>query len=333
MKRLRNFILLLVFVFASVVFAVEDVSHPVQDHTDAAGEITLTVKVVNATASGTTVEGDKAFVEIYHHGKKFFDAETEVDAAGLAVFKNVIGGTHFQAVVRVKHNDVMFGRRPVSLDSSGDDVNYKVEVYDVSFDNSVLRVGSHDINIKIAGNSLLVTEYMQLVNPTYKAVASNAGESGKPRIIEISLPTGFSELKCIEYFAESAIVVTEGGFYDIMAIPPGMHNAAFSYKVDLGDRAFWDFQKKITMPTNDLQVFSQLGRGVLEGLGRAVGRSNGPDGTEAQKYAASSYKAGDKLAFQISTMEESHSDWTTEIVIACVFVLLFIVFAIFCVCY
>jgi len=265
--------------------------------------ITFTMKVVNATVSGSPVEGDKAFVAIYHGNKQTAVMVALVDSSGMAVFKDIPGGGHFQAVPRAEHSEMMFGGQPVSLESPNNEVSCTVEVYDVGFDNSVIAVGTHHLTVKSVGQSLMVTEFMQLLNTTDKAVSSNnMNKNDKPKVIEISLPKGFSDLKFSQYFDKNAVVVTEDGFHDTMAIPPGSHEASFAYKIDM-DRLVMNVQKKFSLPTKDFMVFSQLEQMTQEGLGQPQGTFNMPDGTEAKYYASTSYKAGDELVFQIKSIK------------------------------
>ncbi len=304
MRYLANIVLLLSICFVPTVFAVAEVPGTIAPHScDSDKNVTLTVEVVNATASGVSVEGDVVFLAVYHGQQQVSAKEVFVDSAGLAVFKNVSGGKHFHAVMRARHSDMMFSGQSIRLDCPGDDAYGKVEVYDVGLDNSVITVGTHHLSLKIEGQSLVVTEFMQLINATDKAVSSsNTDKGGEPKVIEISLPAGFSDLKFSKYFVESAVVATDDGFYDTMAIPPGAYDASFSYKIDL-QKSVLGLQKNISISTKEFTVFSMLDGPVLEGAGQAEGKFFMADGTEAQYYAASSYSAGDKVALQVTGIE------------------------------
>ena len=64
---------------------------PAQDpHSDHGHKmVDLIVKVVNATASGTAVEGDRVFITIYHGEQQMASIEAVVDSAGTTVVGNV----------------------------------------------------------------------------------------------------------------------------------------------------------------------------------------------------------------------------------------------------
>jgi hypothetical protein len=75
---------------------------------------------------------------------------------------------------------------------------------------------------------------MQLKNSSDMAVSSKQ-KDGENRevILEIMLPKGFQNLKSTSYFKDAALVITEQGFYDTMAVPPGEYAVNFSYTLDI----------------------------------------------------------------------------------------------------
>lgn len=320
LRYLAVIILLVVFVSGAAVFAGAEVSQPADRHSeDSHQTVTLNLKVVNGTGLGTAVEGDRAFIDIYSGDERVEAMESSVDSVGEAVFKDVPGGDDFMALPRVRHDNMMFSGLSVSLEPSDGKVHCSVEVYDVSEDNSVISAGTHHLTLKIVGRSLVVTEFMQLINSTDKAVSSTKDAGKSPKVIDVSLPAGFKDLEFTDYFIESETFVTDEGFYDTMAIPPGSYNASFTYRLDL-DGPVMDFQKIITMPTKEFMVFSELGDVKLQGLGEPEGKLNMPDGTEANYYPAVSYNAGDKLVFQLVGIEDVRSFRAMIIIVSAVLV-------------
>jgi hypothetical protein len=280
----------------------------------------LIVKVTNGTAQGRPITGDSVFVGIYQHEQLTDTIEGKVDASGQAVFENVPTGEHTVAVARARHNDMMFGSLPVALTTLSASYTASVIVYDVSDDNSKLSVGMHHFIVKAQADSIMITEYMQLKNSSDTAVISKEKDSqGMPIVLKMSLPEAFSNLRFSSYFEQAAVVTTPDGFYDTMAMPPGEnHQAAFSYTLDINS-ATKDVVKRISLPTSEFVLFSQLGPGKIMGLGSANGRMTLSDGTEAEYFNLSAINAGDTINFQVTGFNVTRSQQKSWIIMGVVF--------------
>ncbi len=280
----------------------------------------LVVKVTNGTAQGTSVTDDKVFVRIFQHEQLTETLEGKVDASGQAVFENVPTREHTVAVASARHGDMMFASRAVSLSSESGTGVAHVTVYDVSEDNSKLSVGMHHFVIKAQSDSLVITEYMQLKNASDMAVISKEKDAqGLPVVLKILLPAEFADLRFAGYFHTDAVVVTEDGFYDTMAMPPGTnHQAAFSYTLGI-DSATMDVAKRISLPTSEFVLFSQLGPGKITGLGSATGRMTMADGTSAEYFNLSELNSGDTINFQVTGFNVIKSQRKSWIIMGVVF--------------
>jgi len=280
----------------------------------------LTVMVTNGTAKGAAVTGNTVAVRIYQHQQLTGALDGEVDANGRAVFENVPTGEHVVAIGGVKHQDMMFNSRPVALKPTESNYSTHVTVYDVSDDNSNLSVGVHHFIIKAQPDYLMITEYMQLKNPSDMAVISKQRDAqGLPVVLKIMLPEGFKNLRCSSYFEEAALEKTEEGFYDTMAIPPGdNHQAIFSYTIDINS-ATMDIVKKFSLPTAELVLFSQLGQERIKGLGPPDGKMTLADKTSADYFNLSGLNTGDTVTFQVTGFNVPASQRQSWIIMSVVF--------------
>jgi hypothetical protein len=306
---------LFAMVLSPAIGASVDVDAPPADFA-----VTLVVKVTNGTARGRPVTDDQVLVRIFHHEQLTDTIEGKADASGQAVFENVPAQEHAVAVASARHNDMMFGGRAISLTPGSDTHIAHVTVYDVSEDNSKLSVGMHHFIIKAQSNSLLVTEYMQLKNVSDMAVISKERDAqGLPVVLKILLPGGFANLQFASYFQTGAVVVTEDGFYDTMATPPGAnHKATFSYTLDI-DSATMDIAKMISLPTSEFVLFSQLGPGKIKGLASAKGQMTMTDGTSAEYFSFSELNTGDTINFQVTGFNVVKSQRQSWIIMGVVF--------------
>ena len=282
---------------------------------------TLVVEVANGTVEGTTVVGDLVTVRIFHQQQLQNTLEAKVDDKGEAVFVDVPAGQHLVAVARVKHQNMTFQGRPVSLAPGTDSYSTTVQVFDVSADTSALSVGTHHVIIGVENATLEVTEYMQLQNNSDMAVrGSQRDAQDRPMVVEFALPNGAKDLKPLGFLQANALVATETGFYDTLAVPPGEHQVRFSYRIDI-DRQGIDIAKEISLPTSELIVFWEEGQDELTGLGEPDERLTNAQGVPVEYYRRQNLQPGDEIAFQISGFNVKTSDADTWIALAVAFAL------------
>jgi hypothetical protein len=279
----------------------------------------LIVEVTSGTANGADVSGDEVNVDIYENSQLLHSLKGEVAADGKAVFDDVPIGDNIIALARAKHQDMMFNGRVVGLKPTEDRHLAHVEVYDVSWDKSHLSVGVHHIIIKALSTFLEISEYMQLKNSSDMAVSSKQ-KDGENRevILEIMLPKGFQNLKSTSYFKDAALVITEQGFYDTMAVPPGEYAVNFSYTLDITSSTM-DIVKGISLPTSNLIVFAELGQAKLKGLGQADNKLITSSGTPMEYYKLSDLTATEEIAFQITGFNVNTSGFTTWVILSLTF--------------
>jgi len=279
----------------------------------------LTVEVKNHTANGATVAGDEVVLQVYRGQEQIESLRANAGADGKAVFEKVLTGPSMAAVATAKHQNMAFRSEPVSLNPATGEFSVGVQVFDVSTDTSKLSVGVHHIMVAVRGAALELTEYMQLSNASDKAITSaKRDQQDRPFVIEVKLPQGFRDLTSSGYLEPQALVVTPDGFYDTMAVPPGEHQVTFSYKVGI-DRGAVKIVKEITLPTAELMLFWEHGRGRLEGLGEPNNRLANADGVPMEYYRRSALKPGDQIAFQLSGFNAKKSESYTWIVLGVVF--------------
>lgn len=291
----------------------------------ASAQARLAVEVKNGTANGASVVGDEVTLQLYKGREPVHSLQAQVREDGKAVFEDLPTGPQMAAVARARHQNMAFHGRPVSLTPATREFSAEVLVFDVSTDTSKLSVGTHHVMIAARSGSLEFTEYMQLSNASDMAVTgSKRDDRDRPLVIEARLPEGFTDLTASSYFEPQALVVTESGFYDTMAVPPGEHQVTFAYKVGI-DRGTVKIVKEITLPTSELTIFWEHGQGRLEGLGEPNDRLTNAEGVPLEYYQRSDLKPGDRIAFGISGFPAQKSDRYTWIILAAVFAAIVVV--------
>lgn len=261
---------------------------------------TVTVNVKNLTPDGKDISNDIVTLEVKHLQQPVKKFESGIDKDGKALFEDIPVGPGFGAKATTKHSGMMFSSRAIELSAGQKAFEMEIEVYEISTDNSKFEVVVNQIVIKEIDGSLFLTEYVQIENPTGMAVTSSElDEAGRNKVISFYLPEGYKDLNMKAYFVPDAIVQTKDGFYDIMATPPGTHQTAFSYRLDITGKTM-EIVKKFSMPTKDFVVYSQLGAGNLQGMGTPAGEMTLDDGTPALYYVISPCEKGQEIKLQLS---------------------------------
>jgi hypothetical protein len=279
--------------------------------------VDLVVQVTNGTPSGASVVGDEVTVSIYVHNEKTTELTGTVGDGNEAVFENIpVTEEHTIAVPNVKHQEMRFSGKSVLL---GEDlVSAQVQVFDVLEDTSVLSVGAHHIMLSASGNVLNVGEFMQLRNSSTMAVRTGRrDEKGRTIALHIALPEGFNNLQGSQYFKDDALVVTDQGFYDTMAMPPGEFAASFNYALPITGRSV-SVRREISLATSSLIIFAELGQARLTGFDEPPSNMVRESGQAVEYYALKDLSAGDVVSFQITGFNVSGSESTTLIVLGVV---------------
>jgi len=285
----------------------------------------LIVQVKSGTKNGSTIVGDAVTVDIYEHGRSLLSMDSVVDANGQAVFENVPAGAHTVFVPGVKHQEMLFNGRAVAPVAGKDKVFAGVLVFDVSDDKSKLSIPIHHIIIKAFSDTLEISEYMQLKNSSDMAVSSKQVDNqDKSVVLEIMLPRGFRKFASSSYLERSALVFTEDGFYDTMAVPPGEYSVRFSYTLDI-DSATVDFVKKLTLAVSSLVIFTDLGQVTLQGLGEP-GSFTEVSGGQMNYYKLDNLAGGDEVSFTLTGFNVNRFDpalWIVAVVIGVILIVVF----------
>lgn len=293
MKQL--FLITIAAFFSTIYFAAED------------SNTVLIVEVQNGTKNGADLTGDEVTLNIYHHEELLQTLEGIVGPEGKTVFYDVPTEDHSVAIASVKHQEMIFNGKSVKLLVGIDKVNAAVSVFDVSLDRSKLSILTHHFIIKIQDQALKITEYIQLENSSDMAITSEDVAEEHTYPLEMMLPKGFKELKCLNYFEQHAIVETDDGFYDTMAIPPGQYHPAFSYLLDIDSESI-DIVKKLSLPTSNFIVFAEVGQAELKGLGQPTNKAAGAGGTSMKYYKINNIAPGNPIKFQITGFNVSRFD-------------------------
>lgn len=291
--RTRSMFLGLICALSTVLFAAE------KELPSAESASVLAIHIENGTAGGQVSEGTPLTVYFYRNSELIQQTSGLTDDEGNCTMENIPSGDDITAIAQARHSDMAFSSAPLLLPREQNRHALSFRVFDIAYDSSLIRVGTHHIIIKQEGDYIAVDEYVQLVNDSDRAVLSDRkDEQGRYKVVECALPDGFSELAFSSYFHADAIVQTAHGFYDTMAVPPGSYDAIFSYRLPLNPAAI-EFRKTVAVQTGRMMLFVQNPGLTVTGLGGPVGSMNLSDGTAVDYYAVDADQ-GSVLQFRLS---------------------------------
>lgn len=263
--------------------------------------IAIQVNVTNETGGPSPANDAEVVLTVYKDNKPLDRKVGRSDAKGMCSFADVPTGAGLVVLATAKNQEMMFSSRPMSLEHAHDkQYQLDISVFDVSTDTSALSIGTHHFVVRVNPQGIFVDEYLQLINSSDKAVTSaEKTTDARPVVLKINLPAGFKDLRFSKYFEEHAVVKTDEGFIDTMAVPPGRHDAVFMYALQ-ADAATVQIAKKAGLPTKDFMVFSQLNGALIEGLGESIGQMTLSDGSTADYFSSIPLEAGDQVSFKIT---------------------------------
>jgi hypothetical protein len=122
---------------------------------------------------------------------------------------------------------------------------------------------------------------------------------GRPVVLEMVLPDGFEQLQIEGYLEEGHVVVTESGFYDTMAVPPGSYELVFFYRLPI-DSSFVDFSRELSIATSQVFIFSELSGFSLEGISAETNEMTRDDGSVIRYYLFDNMAPGQVLSFRVA---------------------------------
>ena len=295
------------------------------------GEITtepvlIQVVVTNETAGASPASDAEVALTIYQDSEPIDRRVGRSDTQGLCSFQEVPTGLGLAVVATARNQEMMFSSRPMSLEHAHDKMyQLDISVYDVSTDTSALSIGTHHLVVRADPQGLFIDEYLQIINNSDKAITSSEKTpDDRPTVLKVYLPAGYKDIKFSKYFQEHALITTDEGFIDTMAVPPGRHDAVFTYAVQ-ADASTVEITKKVGLPTKELMVFSQLSGASIEGFDEPLGQMTINNGSPADYFPSVSLEAGDQISFKItglSIAEDQDDLWVMFGVIFAVIVLI-----------
>ena len=215
--------------------------------------LSVSGQVVNGTPDSGSVVG--LAVILHMQGADSYDnMETTTDDDGQFRFDGIVYDPVLIYGVSVRHQDALYGTE-VSLEN-GTPPPVTIEVYDVVYEQDVIRVGSASLLFADADRvtqSIAALEIVKVINDSdFTFVPGNGGPMS---LLRFGLPPGAEGLQVDTRLLGADIVQVDRGFAVIGNVPPGEHDILFTYTFPY-DGAEATFEKSFPFGADNLRVLS-----------------------------------------------------------------------------
>jgi len=181
------------------------------------------------------------------------ELKTLTDDAGRFTFDDLKTGSGVGYKAWAMYRGVRYESEPFRiLDAEGTTKQLGIQVYDVTPDPHAIEVLRHHFMMREEDNSLAITEYLVIHNRGEKTyLGRTTPQLPNPRTIQHSLPVGAIDIELGQNFDKILTHPANFGFYDSQAVPPGITEVSFSYRVPIVST----LEKTIYYPTHTFDLF------------------------------------------------------------------------------
>ena len=251
----------------------------------------LVVELENGTEGGGDVEGAEVTlllpaIDPHTQQETRRPVRATVGPGGTsATFEELdesLVGKKVNVVVKYEGGTYFFGHgAEIGVEAAG-----PFKIYEATNDPSAFRVIDHRMGLAVHdAGTLMVQEWLQVVNTTDRAYVGFRGKDGKgdPATLVFHLPSGAQEFKPLapRTFLPDRVKRAENFIVTDVTLFPGEEVFSYSYKLSL-EGASVHFDKTIPLPVHVFSAFLPQGAGVdltIEGLARSIEKDQ-----EGQRY-------------------------------------------------
>ncbi len=259
------------------------------------------------TVTGRVVHGgDKALppdLTVTLHGFDEFDEvvtlEGTVAEDGTFRFDQVPALPHRVFLATVEYQDLTYVSDVVTVvPPDQTEVDLTVTVYDTTTDPSALRFQGLHIFVDFLGDRIRVAELYLLQNTGTETVIAPEEGAG---VVRYYLPQGATNLQFEQGQGEigDRFILTDDGFEDTFAVPPGQFQVLFAYELPYPERQA-EIRHAVSLPVDTFAVLVPAEGVTVEGEGLVPGEVQDVQGMQVRIYQGPSLDAGDEVDVRLS---------------------------------
>jgi hypothetical protein len=156
--------------------------------------------------------------------------EFSFDGLGLSPDRTYILTTEYQTA--------QYSEGPLTFSDDETEKEVDLTVYDTTSAATHIFVDQHHILVEPVADSLLIQEFMRLLNVGRKTYIGTFSDSFGVRVtLDVTLPPGASTPKLSGGFSEASFTFHHGGFIDSRPLQPGSRGLLFTYALPFTARS------------------------------------------------------------------------------------------------
>ncbi len=261
----------------------------------------ITGRVADRTMGERVVSGQLVFLDMSTAEGEMTSTRdsTHTNAQGVFAFDTLAISDSSAYVLFTDYHLARYVAGPIILGSDSTAWQVDLVVYDSTSRSHDILVDRHHIIMQPVSDSLLVQEFLRLVNVgTRTFVGTLSGASEKRETIRVSLPPGASELELLAGFEQASISTDRSLISDSEPFPPGPRQILYSYILPLRENTAW-YRSTLFYQHQSIDVFAPRQGSVLSASDLIYAGEFGDEQARYGRYSAQNMAAGHELAFSI----------------------------------
>ena len=258
-------------------------------------------KIINGTEGGEVASDQKVALETYVDGVKQNDTiYTTIDPENQFQFDGLSTDAAHLYVVSAIYRGVDYYSDALSFTEGENNVTVELTLFEATESDETITVLMEHTIIFAENEDALVKEYLLFANVgdrTYIGNVQNAAE-GARQTLRFSLPINATNLQPNPDIMPG-VIVNGQQFYDILPVPPGMREIAYSYTVDLKDKPYM-LDQKIEYHTGSYDLLVQGSDIEVESNQLTGGEYIDIDGQRYLRLSGGEFDAGTLLEIKLS---------------------------------
>ena len=206
-------------------------------------------QVINQTEDGSSTADTAISLMISIDSAEVDSATVQTDAEGRFEFDGLSTESGYGYQMTLTFQEIEYSSAAISFNPGETSRSIDIQVYDsTDSDENILIADSYTV-IYTERSILGVSEYYQFYNhgDTYYIGTTEVTDNGDKEILRFTLPAGATDLQYLTGLVEGNVIDTEDGFIDIMPLPPGEKEVAYSYNL-VPNSGTYNFSQKFHYP-------------------------------------------------------------------------------------
>lgn len=269
------------------------------------GDGAIEGKLINGTSGGGSVADQVVTLKTFLNDAELTSATANTDAEGNFAFGELPTDPDHSYQLIITYQQAEYDGDRIVFDAGETVKPVEIVVYDATTSSEALKVMMSHTVVYVEQGSLLVSEYLLLVNDSdHTYIGARELNPGVRETLTFTLPAKATGLQAKTGFMECCIYNSEDGFIDSMAVPPGGKELAYSYRVEYQGTDY-AFSRNVDYPTLNYNLLVQSPNvEIISGNLEPAGPLTIQD-VQFNHFSGGDLAAGDVVSAQLSGLPGS----------------------------